>query len=441
MAAMRREIRDPIHNFVKLDEAECRVLDSRPFQRLRHIHQLATTYLVYPGATHRRFEHSLGVMELAGRVFDVITDAANLGAPGQVEVRSEIERLDHNDLVYWRRVLRLAALCHDVGHLPFSHAAEEELLPAGVDHETLTVQLIKSRHLAPIFEQIKIRPDDVAKLSVGRRKYERITGQSMSAVEELLAEIIVGDAFGVDRMDYLLRDAHHAGVAYGRFDHERLIDTLRLLPKESGSTEPWIGVEEGGLHSVLGLAYARYFMYLQVYFHRVRRAYDVHLKQFLAAWLADGRFSTDLEDHLAMTDNEVMAALSRAARDESLDGHEPARRLLHRHHLRLLYERREPDVRENPDIVKVVGRAAAEHFGAENVVCDLYEKSSTLNFPVLQSDGQVRRATAVSGEFLRLPEVKFGFVFVTPECRSEALEWLTNALPELLHADQEEDTP
>lgn len=438
---MRREVRDPIHNFVKLDEAECRVLDSRPFQRLRHIHQLATTYLVYPGATHRRFEHSLGVMELAGRVFDVITDSSNLGEAGQVEVRRVVDGFDEADLGYWRRVLRLAALCHDIGHLPFSHAAEDELLPVDVDHETLTVRLIESPHLAPIFDEIRVRKQDVAKLAVGRRKYEKITGNSTTAWEELLAEIIVGDAFGVDRMDYLLRDAHHAGVAYGRFDHARLIDTLRLLPKEPGSSEPWIGVEEGGLHSVLGLAYARYFMYLQVYFHRVRRAYDVHLKQFLVEWLEDGRFSVDLDDHLGMTDNEVMAALSRAARDPSNRGHEPARRLLERKHLRLLYERREPDVRRNPDIVKIVSRAAVEQFGPENVVCDLYEKRSTLNFPVLQSDGQVRRATAVSGEFLRLPEVKFGFVFVTPECRAEALEWVTNALPELLHAEQEEDTP
>ena len=72
------EIRDPIHVFVRLDSQEREVLNSRPFQRLRHIHQLALTYLVYPGATHKRFEHSLGVMELAGRVFDVVTASGNV---------------------------------------------------------------------------------------------------------------------------------------------------------------------------------------------------------------------------------------------------------------------------------------------------------------------------------------------------------------------------
>jgi HD superfamily phosphohydrolase len=116
------EIRDPIHVFVRLDSQEREVLNSRPFQRLRHIHQLALTYLVYPGATHKRFEHSLGVMELAGRVFDVVTASGNVTD----QIRRGLAPLNNPDeLRYWRRVLRMAALCHDIGHLPFSHAAEK----------------------------------------------------------------------------------------------------------------------------------------------------------------------------------------------------------------------------------------------------------------------------------------------------------------------------
>src|SRR5713101_738298 len=116
------EIRDPIHVFVRLDSHEREVLNSRPFQRLRNIHQLALTYLVYPGATHRRFEHSLGVMELAGRVFDVITHERSRHRDVDLFPDSET-------LVAWRKIVRLAALFHDLGHLPFSHAAEEQLLP------------------------------------------------------------------------------------------------------------------------------------------------------------------------------------------------------------------------------------------------------------------------------------------------------------------------
>src|SRR5437899_1648279 len=118
MAVKRlHEIRDPIHVFIYLDPTERDVVNSRPFQRLRYIHQLATTYLVYPGATHRRFEHSLGVMELASRIYDVVTSKEIPNA--------EIEAVlsDVGQRSYWRRALRMAALCHDIGHLPFSHAA------------------------------------------------------------------------------------------------------------------------------------------------------------------------------------------------------------------------------------------------------------------------------------------------------------------------------
>src|SRR5438067_8490151 len=119
MVKALHEIRDPVHTFIRVDTDERMVVDSPPVQRLRHIHQLALTYLVYPGATHKRFEHSLGVMELAGRVFDVLADRAT------DQIRDLLKPLSNEDeLRYWRRVVRMAALCHDVGHLPFSHAAD-----------------------------------------------------------------------------------------------------------------------------------------------------------------------------------------------------------------------------------------------------------------------------------------------------------------------------
>jgi uncharacterized protein len=152
------EIRDPIHVFVRLDDEEREVLNSRSFQRLRHIHQLALTYLVYPGATHKRFEHSLGVMELAGRVFDVVTNPSNVSDP----VRNALRSLGKPDqLIYWRRVLRMAALCHDLGHLPFSHAAEKELLPQGWDHERLTCEIIAGAEMREIWK--RMTPRSVAK--------------------------------------------------------------------------------------------------------------------------------------------------------------------------------------------------------------------------------------------------------------------------------------
>jgi len=145
------EFRDPIHVFVRCDSAEREVIDSTPVQRLRHIHQLAMSYLVYPGATHRRFEHSLGVMELAGRVFDVVTQRGNI-SDGVCDQLPPI--IDRDKLNYWRRVLRMAALCHDIGHLPFSHAAEKELLPEGCSHEQLSRAIILSQEMRQIWDSM-----------------------------------------------------------------------------------------------------------------------------------------------------------------------------------------------------------------------------------------------------------------------------------------------
>ena len=139
------EIRDPVHGFIRLDSDERAVLDSKPVQRLRNVHQLAMEYLVYPGATHKRFEHSLGVMDLAGRVYDTITRSDLVHDEIRRLFREDIESEDQKR--YWRRVLRMAALCHDIGHLPFSHAAEVELLPEGWTHEAITAELIRSPEL------------------------------------------------------------------------------------------------------------------------------------------------------------------------------------------------------------------------------------------------------------------------------------------------------
>lgn len=201
------EIRDPIHAFVHFESDEARVVDTRAFQRLRYIHQLALTYLVYPGATHRRFEHSLGVMEVASRIYDVVTDPRNIYHDS---VREIVPRAlgDNRGHEYWRQVLRFAALCHDIGHLPFSHAAEKELLPVGWHHERIGSELILSDQFKNLWKALKIQAEDVAKLALGPKKYK----SAFTDWETILSEIIVGDVFGADRIDYLLRDSHHAGI-------------------------------------------------------------------------------------------------------------------------------------------------------------------------------------------------------------------------------------
>jgi uncharacterized protein len=181
-----------------------------------------------------------------------------------------------------------------------------------------------------------VRPEHVAKVAIGPKKLSDISSEITFTIwESLLSEIIVGDAFGVDRIDYLLRDAYHAGVVYGRFDHHRLLQTLRILPRsDEGSKEPWLGIEVGGLEAAEAMSIARYLMYKQVYFHHVRRAYDIHLKDFLRDWLPDGRFATDLDRHLEVTDNEVTAAMLTAARSPDAPGHAHAKRIVDRLHFK-----------------------------------------------------------------------------------------------------------
>ena len=418
MAKHIHEIRDPLHVFIRLDSDERKILNSRPFQRLRYIHQLGLTYLLYPGATHRRFEHSLGVMELAGRVYDIVTETSNISHDSIRNVVPEHNSYEHQ---YWRRVLRMAALCHDIGHLPFSHTAED-LLPEGWDHERLTLELIRSDELESIWKDIKIQSDDVAKLAIGPKKYKE---SSFTDWEAILSEITVGDAFGVDRMDYLLRDSHHAGVSYGKFDYYRLIDTIRILPKGEGSEEPALGIEEGGLHSAEALVLARYFMYTQLYYPHVRRIYDIHLRDFLKKWLSGGCLPIKIEEHLQMTDNELLVELYKAASDEKHPGHDPARRIIKREHFRLLYQRNPNDIPKNPESGKLIFDAACKKFGEGKVRYDTYkQKGSGLNFPVLSLDGRIISSLAMSEALKNVPIVAIDYVFINPDHRKDAEKWL-----------------
>lgn len=188
-------------------------------------------------------------------------------------------------------------------------------------------------------------------------------------------------------MDYLLRDSHHVGVAYGKFDHYRLIDTLRILPSPTDrSTEggaPALGLESGGIQSAEALMFARYFMYSQVYFHVVRRIYDIHLMDFLRDWLPSGTFSTVPSAHLTLTDNEVTAAFIAAAADNNLPGHAHAKRIINRQHFKVVYERNPDDVAINPDAGAAVCAALGAVVGNNNVRRDNYQqRGGAPDFPV-----------------------------------------------------------
>jgi HD superfamily phosphohydrolase len=433
MAKEFNEIRDPVHVFVEVDPDELAVINSGPFQRLRHIHQLALTSLIYPGASHSRFEHSLGVMQVAGRIYDVVMRDENLSD----SVR-EVVPMSRRKREYWRSVLRMAALCHDVGHLPFSHAAEKELLPDGVGHEQITRALIESDLMKPVWDRMRPRPEpeDVVKLALGPKEAQDLTFDTWEAI---LAEMIVGDVFGADRIDYLLRDSLHTGVAYGHFDHNRLIQTMRILPPApdpaGGGQAPTgeeaarstLGVVRGGLESAEGLLIARYFMFSQVYFHPTRMIYDTHLKEFIQLWLADqgGRFPADPEGHLRYTDNEVMAAIGVAARNSADAAHEPAWRITNREHFRVFYERAPGDVALYPEAATAIYEAAKLEFGEENVrYRDSRKQAGTADFPVRDREGKSESSLALSQVLQQLPEPRNEYVYVVRERREDARKWV-----------------
>ncbi len=440
---IEHEIRDPIHDFIQMSTDERAIVNSDPVQRLRWIRQLALTELVYPGCSHKRFEHSLGTMHLASMVFDVVTRPLNLTD----EVRQSLPEItDQGKLSYWRNVLRMAALSHDLGHLPFSHAAESQLLPEGWNHERLSRELITSDDMTRLWESMTppLKSEHIVKLAVGKAKAPDL---EYSVWEEVLSEIVVGDAFGVDRIDYLLRDSHHAGVAYGRFDHHRLVNTLRILPgaprdeqDERRERPPALGVEQGGLHAAEALLLARYFMFSQVYFHPVRRVYDLHLIRFLEDWLPGGKFSVELGEHLAMSDNEVLSSMARAARDAEAPGHDAARRIFRREHYKLLYDRTRDEAARNPEVVSVVAEEVEREFGQGTVISD--EPGDTRkppDFPVLTTGGDVVSSETVSDVLKHMPVISLGYAFIRPDLYERGREWLAQRRMELTQPPVEDE--
>jgi HD superfamily phosphohydrolase len=417
------EIRDPIHVFVRFRPDEEKIIGSRAFQRLRYVHQLALTYFVYPGATHRRFEHCLGVMEIASRIYDVVTNPQNIYHDSVREFvpQAKGDRRGHE---YWGQVLRCAALCHDLGHLPFSHAAEKDLLPEGWDHERLSQEIIMGEGLTLLWKELKIQAEDVVKLALGPKKCKL----EFSDWEAILSEIIVGDVFGADRIDYLLRDSYHAGVSYGRFDHYRLIDTLRILPAQhKGSEEPELGIERGGLESAESLLWARYFMYTQLYFHPTRRIYDMHLMEFLKEWLPNGRFPTEVDNHLSLSDNEVTAGMWKAAADSSERSHMLANRIISREHFRQVYEPSSSDQATALQPGKNVYDALVTQFGEDHIRRDAYaQEGASYDFPVFTKAGEIDSSLALSRTVSQVPTFSVDRVYVSMVVREEAERWVAN---------------
>ncbi|MEW6279276.1 MAG: HD domain-containing protein [Candidatus Eremiobacterota bacterium] len=408
------EFRDPVHAFIRAHSKERKIIDSEPVQRLRSIQQLALTSLVYPGATHTRFEHSLGVMHVAGQIFDVITDRENVQsnvAERLPDIRGDIR--DEEKRVKWRRTVRMAGLLHDVGHYPFSHAVEK-----GLKHEIMSLQLIRSDPLKELLTAMGLDAEQVGRVALGRDDHDKATqalGEEpadFTPWEKILAAIITGD-FGADRIDYLLRDSLHAGVAYGRFDHHRLIDCIRVLipgPNQGKLLlEPALGLSHGALQAFESMVLARHFMFGQVYFHPVRQAYDYHLQAFIAELWPKG-LPTTPEEHLKVTDIEVLAELRKSGSDSSM-------RILKRKHYKVLQEFRAGSY--VGDAPQQALEQAKEVYGKTNVHLRLNDTKPVKEFPVQLRDRQVVTSSGLSPMLATLPSATVHFLFFNPDAKKK----------------------
>jgi len=349
-------LRDPIHGFLRADPLETALINSRPLQRLRFVHQLGLSFLVFPGAEHSRFSHVLGAMHLAGRVYDALASRSDGLLPVDPGCRE-------------RRLVRLAALVHDVGHAPFSHTAEE-LFEEGIDHEEMTRRLLLLDEVRAIFDRHGdgLRPEDVAALlASGRLKGGRGDGEHVDGERtgRLLFQILSSE-LDVDKMDYLLRDSLYCGVRYGSYDLDRLL--LTMIPVEDPETgQLGIGVEAGGLHALEALVMARYYMFTQVYFNVTGKALELHLNE----WLEEQgiRWPSDPEAFLAHDDVSVLSALRRS---DSLH----ARGVVDRDHFPLAFETGEHLDREERASFEAMLPALAERFGADRVLVSHSSKDS-----------------------------------------------------------------
>ena len=266
------QIVDPIHDFITIDKNELNIIDTPVFQRLRRIRQLAGAHLVYPGAQHSRFEHSLGTMHIANQAATIL---------------KEKKFLDSEDVTN----LRLAALLHDIGHGPFSHLFEEVLQKKKrISHEEIGARLILKSEIGDLLTKAGFDKGFLSKLAFGNSKYQ------------FMNEIISG-GLSADMMDYLLRDGYFTGAEHAKIDFMRIINSLDVHNKK-------LSLDRSALYSFESMMISRYQMFKAVYFHKTVRAAEVMLLE--AMLLADNELqltTSDLKKYVLLTDEFVISKL------------------------------------------------------------------------------------------------------------------------------------
>lgn len=238
-------MKDALYSYMTIPEHLEPLIDTLPVQRLRRVRQLAGTEYVYPGATHTRFEHSLGVMHLAGRLCDSLNDNDNTGK----KIVSEDDK----------KAIMAAALVHDVGHGPFSHVFEKLYEAQHKNHEDITRWLVQADELASVIDGMGLDPATIASLA---------TGQVVDDDRLFMSQIVAG-TIDCDSLDYLVRDSYYTGAVVGNLDVQRILLMTRVL---GGNLAFDIKI---GVPIIEGYFLFRVNSFKQIYFHKTSRAAQI----------------------------------------------------------------------------------------------------------------------------------------------------------------------
>ena len=301
--------RDPIHGYIELSKLELRIIDTTQFQRLRKIKQLATTYLVYHGAEHTRFGHSIGVACLVTRAFR--SAICNYYEKNRENLFSEI------DAEWYEQLLRIIALVHDIGHAPFSHGSEN-LFDGNQKHEDFTKKIICETSLADIIREIgsefqkKYRVGEDYQITpellwdIYGASYPESNPQYLARVSDFkFLKTFLDSELDCDKMDYLLRDSYYCGVNYGKFDLNRLLDSLTVYHNKEHNIKQ-LAIQRGGIHAFEEFVIARYFMFIQVYFHKTRRYLDYLLVKCIKEILPNEKYPDSVDEYLGLDDDCIL---------------------------------------------------------------------------------------------------------------------------------------
>lgn len=422
-------IHDAIHGTIDVTPIEIKLVDSRPLQRLRHIKQLGFSHLAFPGATHTRYAHSLGAMQMATTMGEKVTESLKLS------------RLEH---VRMRQMLRLAVLFHDIGHAPFSHVTER-VMPAVSElnlgqwvedgsrqatHEDYTVKLLVDSELTDLIRRqvgdLNISGEVLAALVMGQEP----PGESGAFVFDgknllpLMHQIVSGE-MDADRMDYLRRDAYCCGVNYGNFDHTWL--TTNLTAVEEGGV--WqLALKHRGVWAFENFLLARYHMFLAVYLHHTPVCFDNMLSRFFES--GEYQLPGDTEGYLATDDVHLTYHLRQSSNQwaQAVVNRRPYRLLVEQHNFGSEPVDSELDLR--------LKAAGIEYFKSRSKgVLSKYVRDSQKKTPFFVLEPEIGRLSPIEQYtplFERFSSVTgVSRVYCAPGKYSEALKVLTSVKSDL----------